>query len=140
MLELIDLCPNGWVPADRVAAHFAGTKTYIGGALDAIREFGVVTMRFGPTARVKIGRVELTIVSQRFQTFDDRPFLMTGCRMEDYDIVCLKSMNHFRAYFAPIADGIVAADTPGLRPANLKNATYTQVLRPIYPLDEDAVF
>ena len=99
-----------------------------------------VTMRFGPTARVKIGQVELTIVSQRFQTFDDRPFLMTGCRMEDYDIVCLKSMNHFRAYFAPIADGIVAADTPGLRPANLKNATYTQVVRPIYPLDEDTVF
>lgn len=99
-----------------------------------------VTMRFGPTARVKIGNVELTVVSERFQTFDDRPFLLTGCNMDDYDIVCLKSMNHFRAYFAPIADGIVTADTPGLRPANIKNAHFTQVVRPVYPLDEDVKF
>lgn len=99
-----------------------------------------VTMRFGPTARVKLGNVELTIVSERFQTFDDRPFLLTGCNMEDYDIVCLKSMNHFRAYFAPIADGIVTADTPGLRPASIKNARYKHVARPIYPLDEEVNF
>lgn len=99
-----------------------------------------VTMRFGPTARVKLGNVELTIVSERFQTFDDRPFLMTGCDMSDYDIVGLKSMNHFRAYFAPIADGIVTADTPGMRPANIKNAVFKQVVRPIYPLDEEVSF
>ena len=97
-----------------------------------------VTMRFGPSARVKLGNVELTVVSERFQTFDDRPFLMLGCNMADYSIVGLKSMNHFRAYFAPIADGIVTADTPGLRPANIKNAFFKQVNRPIYPLDEDA--
>ena len=97
-----------------------------------------VTMRFGPTARVKLGNVELTIVSERFQTFDDRPFIMTGCNMADYSIVGLKSMNHFRAYFAPIADGVVIADTPGLRPANIKNAFFKYVNRPIYPLDEDA--
>lgn len=97
-----------------------------------------VTMRFGPTARVRIGNVELTIVSERFQTFDDRPFIMTGCNMADYSLVGLKSMNHFRAYFAPIADGIVTADTPGLRPANIKNAFFKYVNRPIYPLDEDA--
>lgn len=99
-----------------------------------------VTMRFGPTARVRIGQVEATIVSERFQTFDDRPFLMTGCDMKDYDIVCVKSMNHFRAYFAPIADGIVAADTPGMRPASIKNVAFKHVVRPIYPLDEKVEF
>ena len=99
-----------------------------------------VTMRFGPSARVKIGNVELTVVSERFQTFDDRPFLMLGCNMADYDIVGLKSMNHFRAYFAPIADGVVTADTPGLRPANIKNAPLKHVVRPIYPLDEEVAF
>ena len=80
------------------------------------------------------------VVTARFQTFDDNAFLITGCNMKDYSIVALKSVNHFRAYFKPIADGIVAADTPGLRPANVKMLNYKKVLRPIYPLDEDAEY
>lgn len=99
-----------------------------------------VRMCFGPSARLKAGNVEFIVVSERFQTFDDRPFLMTGCNMRNYSIVGLKSMNHFRGYFAPVADAIVSADTPGLRPANLKNLDYQQVLRPIYPLDEDTQY
>lgn len=99
-----------------------------------------VTMRFGPTARLKAGNVEFIVVTARFQTFDDNAFLITGCNMKDYSIVALKSVNHFRAYFKPIADGIVAADTPGLRPANVKMLNYKKVLRPIYPLDEDAEY
>ena len=63
-----------------------------------------------------------------------------GCKMEDYDLVCVKSMNHFRAYFAPIADGIVAADTSGMRPANIKNVVFKHVVRPVYPLDEEVEF
>ena len=97
-------------------------------------------MRFGPTARLKAGNVEFIVVTARFQTFDDNAFLITGCNMKDYSIVALKSVNHFRAYFKPIADGIVAADTPGLRPANVKMLNYKKVLRPIYPLDEDAEY
>lgn len=101
--------------------------------------FGV-TMHFGKTARVRKGKVEVILVSERFQTFDDRPFLITGCDMANYSIVGLKSMNHFRAYFSNTADGIVAADTPGLRPALLKRAPYQNVCRPIFPLDEDMDF
>jgi len=99
-----------------------------------------VAMNFGASARLRAGNVEFILVSQRFQTFDDRPFLMTGCNMKDYSIVGLKSMNHFRGYFAPIADGIVTADTPGLRPANLKMIDYRHVNRPIFPLDADVEY
>lgn len=99
-----------------------------------------VTMCFGPTARLRTGNVEFIVVSNRFQTYDDRPFLMTGCDMKDYSIAGLKSMNHFRGYFVPIADAVIAADTPGLRPANLKSLHYQHVIRPIYPLDENVTY
>lgn len=95
-----------------------------------------VAMHYGKSARIAIGNVECIVVSRRFQVYDDRPFLMTGADMTQYSIVGLKSMNHFRGYFAPRADAIVAADTPGLRPANLRLCPYQNVIRPIFPLDD----
>ena len=99
-----------------------------------------LTLRYGPTARVRCGRVEIVLVSRRMQPYDDRPIRMTGARMEDYRIVALKSSNHFRAYFKDTADAIITADTPGLFPADLKKLDYRKVRRPIFPLDEDAVY
>lgn len=97
-------------------------------------------MHYGPSARLRYGNVEFIVVSERMQVYDDRSFLMMGCNMKDYSIVGLKSMNHFRGYFVPIADGIVAADTPGLRPADLRTVAYHHVNRPIYPIDTEVMF
>ena len=94
---------------------------------------------YGPTARVRCGQVEVVLVSRRMQSYDDRPLLMTGAKMEDYRLVALKSSNHFRAYFVETADAIVAADTPGLFPADPRKLDYRHVRRPIFPLDEDTV-
>ena len=99
-----------------------------------------VAMDYGKSARLKKGNVEFIVVSVRYQTLDDRPFLMTGADLANYRIVGLKSMNHFRGYFASRADAIITADTPGARPANLGLYPYTQVKRPIYPLDPDTQY
>lgn len=99
-----------------------------------------LTLRYGPTARVRCGHVEIVLVSRRMQSYDDRPLKMTGARMEDYHIVALKSTNHFRAYFEKTADAIITADTPGLFPADLRKLEYRKVRRPIFPLDEDAAW
>ena len=99
-----------------------------------------LTLRYGPTARVRCGHVEIVLVSRRMQSYDDRPLKMTGARMEDYDVVALKSTNHFRAYFKDTADAIITADTPGLFPADLRKLEYRKIRRPIFPLDEDAVW
>ena len=96
-----------------------------------------VAMSYGKSARLRKGNVEFIVVSVRYQTLDDGPFLMTGARMEDYRIVGLKSMNHFRGYFTSRAAAIIPADTPGARPANLRLYPYKHVKRPIYPLDPD---
>lgn len=93
-------------------------------------------MDYGNTVRLRQGNVEVIVVSERFQTYDDRPFIMTGCDMSQYKILGLKSMNHFRGYFASRADAIVTADPPGQCPINLKLYSYKNIERPILPLDE----
>ena len=93
-------------------------------------------MDYGNTVRLRQGNVEVIIVSHRFQTYDDRPFIMTGCDMSQYKILGLKSMNHFRGYFASRSDAIVTADPPGQCPIDLKLYKYENVEHPILPLDE----
>ena len=99
-----------------------------------------VAMSYGRSARLKKGNVEFIVVSVRYQTLDDRPFLMTGADLKNYRIVGLKSMNHFRGYFTSRADAIITADTPGARPANLTLYPYQNLKRPIYPLDADTEY
>ena len=99
-----------------------------------------VAMSYGKSARLRKGNVEFVVVSVRYQTLDDRPFLMTGADLQNYKIVGLKSMNHFRGYFTSRADAIITADTPGARPANLALYPYQNLKRPIYPLDPDTTY
>ena len=96
-----------------------------------------MAMSYGKSARLRKGNVEFIVVSVRYQTLDDGAFRMTGADLNDYRIVGLKSMNHFRGYFTPRAAAIITADTPGARPGNLLLYPYKQVKRPIYPLDRD---
>lgn len=93
-------------------------------------------MNYGNTVRLRQGNVELILVSDRFQTYDDRPFIMTGCDMSRYKVLGLKSMNHFRGYFQSRADAIVTADPPGQCPINLKLYAYKNIEHPILPLEE----
>ena len=97
-------------------------------------------MHYGPSARLRCGKVEFIVVTNRFQVYDDRPYLMTGADMKDYSIVGLKSSNHFRAYFGEIADAIIGADTPGMFPGDLRKLNHQKVIRPIFPLDRDTVY
>lgn len=97
-------------------------------------------MDYGKSVRLRQGNVELILVSVRFQTYDDRPFIMTGCDMSRYRVVGLKSMNHFRGYFRHTADAIVTADPPGQCPMDLKQYPYRQLCRPILPLDEEVSY
>ena len=99
-----------------------------------------VAMSYGKSARLRKGNVEFIVVSVRYQTLDDRPFLMTGADLRNYRIVGLKSMNHFRGYFTGRAEAIITADTPGARPANLLLYPYENLKRPIYPLDPDTKY
>ncbi len=94
----------------------------------------------GKCARVRVRNVEIIVGSIRTQTFDDRPFLVTGADIEQYRYVCLKSAIHFRAFFNERAGEIIPCDSPGISSCNLASYDYHRVMRPIYPLDNKMDF
>ena len=94
-------------------------------------------MDYGKTVRLRQGNVDVIVVSDRFQVYDDRPFLMTGCDLSQAKVLGLKSMNHFKGYFQHTADAIVTADPPGVCPIDLRQYAYRHLRRPILPLDDE---
>ena len=48
----------------------------------------------------------------------------------------LKSTIHYRAAFEPLAREIIEVDAPGLSSSNLTRFAFTNVRRPIFPLDD----
>ena len=67
----------------------------------------------GPMARLRIGGIDVLVVSERQQVLDDEVFLLHGIDVRRYTIVALKSSAHFRAGYASLAKAIIAADAPG---------------------------
>ncbi|MBR2615496.1 MAG: M81 family metallopeptidase [Clostridia bacterium] len=96
--------------------------------------------RLGKCARVRSGNVDIVVGCARNQTFDDRPFAVTGADLKDYRFVGLKSTQHFRAYFAAHAKAIIPCDPPGLNCGNLGVFEYKKIPRPVFPLDEGVVW
>ena len=94
----------------------------------------------GRCVRVRTGNVEIIIGSVLHQTYDDRPFLVTGADVNQYRYVGLKSAHHFRAFFEGKALAIITADPPGLMTGNLKWYPFSKIIRPIAPLDPDVCF
>ncbi|MEJ7838819.1 MAG: M81 family metallopeptidase, partial [Thermomicrobiales bacterium] len=89
----------------------------------------------GRMARLVIGNVDVIVGSERSQTLDKELFQLHGIDVTTYRVVCLKSMQHFRGGFQPIAGTIIRTDPPGYTTSNLSNLPYTKIKRPIWPLD-----
>ena len=56
----------------------------------------------------------MIVTSKPFQTIDDEIFVLHGIDVRQYDVIGLKSSQHFRAGFGDLAGAIVTSDVPGL--------------------------
>ncbi|TDL30801.1 M81 family peptidase [Jeotgalibacillus sp. S-D1] len=92
-------------------------------------------INLGKSARLLIGNVDVIVCSVRAQTFDEQIFNLHEIDVTKYKIVALKSENHFRSSFTPLAKKIITVDSPGLSCYNLLNLDYQRVNRPVLPLD-----
>ncbi len=92
----------------------------------------------GPMARLTIGNVEVLVSSVRTQTLDDEVFRLHGIDVRRASVVGVKSQNHFRAGFAPLASAIVRTDPPGWTTNGLAQLPFARAPRPAWPLDAEA--
>ena len=91
-------------------------------------------------ALTRLGGIDVIVASERSQTFEPEPFLLMGIDVTRYDIVALKSSNHFRAGFQDLAGAIVTADPPGLTTHRIEIFARERAPGPLWPLDPDTVY
>lgn len=152
-----------WDPAVARLAHEAGTgaiiRTYLGGKTDRLHgeplwveayvkcltdgrfvqssPMGAGTrIDLGPSCRLQINSVDVIVCSARSQTLDEQLFLLHGIDVRTYKLVALKSSQHFRAAFEPIAEEIITVDSPGLSTLDLRSFPYSHLPNPLYPMQE----
>ncbi|NIA72249.1 M81 family metallopeptidase [Pelagibius litoralis] len=96
---------------------------------------GGLKRSWGPTAVLVIEGIEILIVSNATQLLDLEQFRAFGIDPTAKTVVALKSMQHFRAAFEPIAARVIVCDSGALCTPDLRRLPYRRVRRPIFPLD-----
>jgi microcystin degradation protein MlrC len=94
-----------------------------------------VESNMGPTAVLRIGGIDVVTISNRIQTTDLQVFLSQGIDPRTKDVLVVKSVQHFRAAYAPIAREIVLVDSGGICSPDISRLKFTKLRRPIWPLD-----
>ena len=94
-----------------------------------------VESNMGPTAVLRIGGIDVVTISSRIQTTDLQVFLSQGIDPRAKDVLVVKSVQHFRAAYAPIAREIVLVDSGGICSPDISRLKFTKLRRPIWPLD-----
>jgi microcystin degradation protein MlrC len=90
----------------------------------------------GRTAVVVSDGVEIIINEHRFQPVDPEAARSVGIDPAKRKIVVVKSAVHYRASYEPIAAEIIEVDGPGLASPNLNRFTFTNIRRPVFPIDQ----
>jgi microcystin degradation protein MlrC len=105
---------------------------------NAVQEGLGAKVGMGDSAAIRAGGIDIVLVSKRTQAFTPSAFTGVGIDPATRRYVVVKSMNHFRAGFEPIAKAILYVAAPGAIDFDYTRIAYTRLRRPIYPLDADA--
>ena len=99
---------------------------------------GGVERNYGPSMVFRAGGIDIIVITNNGQATDLGQFTSLGIEPTRYTTVAVKSMQHFRAAFAPIAREIVLVDTGALCSEIYTPELFTKVRRPVWPLDPSA--
>jgi len=89
----------------------------------------------GLSVALRVAGIDIVLNSIRQQTFSTNPFTDLGIDLCSKALVVVKSSQHFRTAFDLIAGATVYCNAPGSLNLDLATLPYTQIQRPIWPLD-----
>ena len=107
--------------------RYTGTGKMIGG----------LQRSFGASAVIRCEGIEILVTTLSQQMLDLQQFRAFGIEPADKTVVALKSMQHFRADFEPIAARVIVCDSGALCTPDYRRLNYQNVRRPIFPLEQD---
>jgi microcystin degradation protein MlrC len=96
---------------------------------------GGIERDYGPSMVFRVGGIDIIVITNNGQALDLGQFTSLGIDATRYRTVAVKSMQHFRAAFEPIAREIVLVDTGALCSEIYTPELFTKVRRPVWPLD-----
>lgn len=91
-------------------------------------------------AVIKTAPLTLIISGARVEPYVPQYFLQAGLDPADFKYIIIKSRQHFRAGFEPIARHILLARGRGACDENYHEKMFRRLARPIYPLDPETSF
>jgi len=97
--------------------------------------FGGLTGSMGKSAWLKIGGVNVVVVTAREQPFDMAFSRTLGIDCTKMKYISIKSAAHFRAAFEPIAGSIHNVDAAGIHTHDFSKLGSSQRTRDIFPVE-----
>ena len=98
---------------------------------------GGLAHSFGPTAVLDVRGIEVLVSSEAAQMRDLQQLRAFGIEPTARRVLAVKSMQHFRAAFEPVAGKVVLCDSGALATPRAERRPYRRVPRPLWPLDRD---
>ncbi len=98
---------------------------------------GGLDKTWGPTVVLRVDGIDILVVTQPAQMLDLAQFRAFGIDPATRKVVGIKSMQHFRAAFEPIASKVIVCDSGALCSPHFADKPYLKVPRPLFPLDQD---
>jgi microcystin degradation protein MlrC len=92
--------------------------------------------KLGDCALISCNGVEVVLSTYRCQAFGVDVFTQLGVDPAQRKIVVVKSSQHFRASFEPIAAKVIMVDVPGVVARDITSLPYRKIQRPKWPLPE----
>jgi microcystin degradation protein MlrC len=121
--------PTSGMPIDATVAVAALRR-------DCWQSFGPTQVPLGDCAAVRVGGIEVALITKRTQALGLELFRNLGIEPTTRKLIVVKSTNHFMAAFGPIARKVIYIDSDGPLSRDYRRIPYSRVHRPIWPLDE----
>jgi microcystin degradation protein MlrC len=96
---------------------------------------GGIERNYGPSMVFRVGGIDIIVITNNGQAVDLGQFTSLGIDPTRYRTVAVKSMQHFRAAFEPIAREVILVDTGALCSEIYTSELFTRVRHPVWPLD-----
>src|SRR5262249_7888527 len=96
---------------------------------------GGVERNYGLSLVFRVGGIDIVLISNNGQATDLGQFTSLGIDPTRYATVAVKSMQHFRAAFEPIAREVILVDTGALCQPDYRPDLFDKVRRPSWPPD-----
>ena len=98
---------------------------------------GGLQRSWGPTAVLQVDGITILVVTHRAQMLDLEQFKAFGIHPELQRVVAVKSMQHFRAAFEPIAHQVIVCDSGALATLDYTQLPFARRPRPLFPFEAD---